>query len=194
MCGCGKGFNLEIENRTQWHSTFCASMELELMENSTVLDYNREHSLNTEPLRIDLLIIKKNSQEKIKNEIGAFFLGYNIIEFKSPDDKLNIDTFYKVIAYACLYKSETGAVDEIPGTDITITLVREQKPAKLLSRLSKKYHIVPTGRGIYYIEDMLFPMQIVVTQELDSSEHIWLKSMTRSMDIRQAEKLLDSYE
>lgn len=194
MCGCRKDIGLEIENRTQWHSTFCTSMELELMENESGLNYEKEYSLSKEPLRIDLLIIKKNPYEKIKNELGAFFRGYNIVEFKSPDDKLNIDTFYKVIAYACLYKSETGAVDGILDTDITITLIREQKPMKLLQQLSEKYNIVTTGRGIYYIEGLLLPLQIVVTQELDSSEHVWLKSMTRSMDICQAEKLLDSYE
>ncbi len=194
MCGCRKDIGLEIENRTQWHSTFCTSMELELMENESGLNYEKEYSLSEEPLRIDLLIIKKNPYEKIKNELGAFFRGYNIIEFKSPDDKLNIDTFYKVIAYACLYKSETGTVDGILDTDITITLIREQKPTKLLQQLSEKYHMATTGRGIYYIEGLLFPLQIVVTQELDSSEHVWLKSMTRSMDICQAEKLLDSYE
>lgn len=194
MCGCRKDIGLEIENRTQWHSTFCMSMELELMENESGLNYEKEYSLSKEPLRIDLLIIKKNPYEKIKNELGAFFRGYNIVEFKSPDDKLNIDTFYKVIAYACLYKSETGTVDGILDTDITITLIREQKPMKLLQQLSEKYDIVTTGRGIYYIEGLLFPLQIVVTQELDSSEHVWLKSMTRSMDICQAEKLLDSYE
>lgn len=194
MYGCRKDIGLEIENRTQWHSTFCTSMELELMENESGLNYEKEYSLSKEPLRIDLLIIKKSPHEKIKNELGAFFRGYNIIEFKSPDDKLNIDTFYKVIAYACLYKSETGTVDGILDTDITITLIREQKPMKLLQQLSEKYDIVTTGRGIYYIEGLLFPLQIVVTQELDGSEHVWLKSMTRSMDICQAEKLLDSYE
>ncbi len=87
MCGCGKDIGLEIENRTQWHSTFCMSMELELMENESGLNYEKEYSLSKEPLRIDLLIIKKNPYEKVKNELGAFFRGYNIVEFKSPDDK-----------------------------------------------------------------------------------------------------------
>ena len=47
------------------------------------------------PLRIDLLIIRKKAGEVIKNEIGTFFLGHNIIEYKSPDDSMNIDTFIK---------------------------------------------------------------------------------------------------
>ena len=185
---------MEIENRTQWHPAFCTSMELELMENEEALLYDREHNLGSEPLQIDLLIIRKEPHETIKNEIGAIFLGHNIVEFKSPDDGMNIDTFYKVLAYACLYKADTGAVDEVLDTDITVTLIREQKPVKLLSQLSEKYHVTTSGNGIYYIEDMLFPMQIVVTKELDSSAHVWLKALTRSMDIKQADELLDRYE
>ena len=184
---------MEIENRTQWHPAFCSSMELELIENKKELTYDREYNLSSEPLRIDLLIIKKNSNEVIRNEIGAFFLGYNIVEYKSPDDKINIDTFYKVLSYACLYKSDTGAVDEILDTDITITLIRERKPKKLLEQLAKKYQINKKGKGIYQIDGMLFPMQIIVTRELEKKQHVWLRSLTRSMDLEQAEALLNNY-
>lgn len=185
---------MEIENRTQWHPAFCASMELEFAENKRGLSYDTEHNLSNEPLRIDLLIIKKDPKEVIKNEIGAFFLGHNIVEYKSPDDKVNIDTFYKVLSYACLYKSDTGAVDEILDTDITITLIREQKPVKLLGQLSRKYDVIKRGEGIYLIDGMLFPMQIIVTKQLEERSHIWLKALTRSMDLAQAEKLLDGYD
>lgn len=37
-------------------------------------------------------------------------------------------------------------------------------------------------------------MQVVVTKELEAGRHIWLKCLTRSMDISQAENLLDSYD
>lgn len=190
----GKDIGLEIENKTQWHPAFCTSMELELMENQNGLSYEREYNLSSEPLQIDLLVIKKNPNEIIKNKIGKFFLGHNILEFKSPDDKMNIDTFYKVLSYACLYKSDTGAVDEVLDTDITITLIREQKPVKLLRQLSEKYDVITEENGIYYIDKMLFPLQIVVTKELSGSGHIWLKALTRSMDIKQAEELLNRYE
>lgn len=181
---------MEIENKVQWHPAFCAAMELELRANKNGLTYNREHNLSSEPLRIDLLIIKKDANEVIENEIGAIFLGHNIVEYKSPDDKVNIDTFYKVLSYACLYKSDTGAVDEILDTDITITLVRERKPVKLLEQLGNKYAIVKSGGGIYQVDGMLFPMQIVVTGELEEDAHIWLKSLTREMGQAGAEVLL----
>ena len=54
--------------------------------------------------------------------------------------------------------------------------------------------MISKGNGIYYIEKMLFPMQIVVTGEFGENSHIWLKALTRSMDIKQAEKLLVQYE
>ena len=181
---------MEIENKTRWHPAFCAAMELELMANKEGLTYDPEHNLSSEPLRIDLLIIKKEPDEVIENEIGTFFLGHNIVEYKSPDDKVNIDTFYKVLSYACLYKSDTGLVDEILDTDITITLIREQKPVKLLGQLQSKYTVAKRGKGIYQIKGMLFPMQIIVTCELEKSLHVWLKSLTRNMEQEDAEELL----
>ncbi|MDE6363807.1 MAG: hypothetical protein K2L86_06005 [Lachnospiraceae bacterium] len=143
---------------------------------------------------MDLLVIRKKPGEVIKNEIGAFFLGHNIIEYKSPDDSMNIDTFYKVLSYACLYKADTGAVDEILDTDITVSLIRERKPVKLLGQLEKKYQVKQGGKGIYRIDGMLFPMQVIVTRELEAERHVWLKSLTRNMDIVQAEELLDSFD
>lgn len=53
---------------------------------------------------VDLLVIKKDSGVQITNEIGKLFCGHNIVEYKSPLDHLNIDTFYKAGAYASLYK------------------------------------------------------------------------------------------
>ena len=185
---------MEIENRTKWHPAFCNIMELELMENAEGLTYDSEYNLSREPLKIDLLVIKKKQDEVIKNEIGKIFLGYNIMEYKSPDDSMNIDTFYKVLSYACLYKADTGAVDEILDTDITISLIRERKPIKLLGQLVKKYQVKQEGKGIYRVYGMLFPMQIIVTRELERSQHIWLKSLTLNMDITQAEDLLESYD
>ena len=185
---------MEIENRTKWHPAFCNIIELELMENAEGLTYDSEHNLSREPLKIDLLVIKKKQNEVIKNEIGKIFLGHNIMEYKSPDDSMNIDTFYKVLSYACLYKADTGAVDEILDTDITISLIRERKPIKLLKQLKEKYRVEQEGKGIYRVYGMLFPMQIIVTRELERSQHIWLKSLTLNMDITQAEELLESYD
>ena len=91
------------DKKIQWHPGFAAAMDLELSANRKDLVYEREYNLNTKPLEIDLLVIKKEPAVQIESEIGKLFRGHNILEYKSPDDSLNIDTFYKAAAYACLY-------------------------------------------------------------------------------------------
>ena len=85
--------------KIQWHPGFVAAMDLEFEENRSDLIYEKEYNLNTKPLEIDLLIIKKDSNVQIVNEIGKLFRGHNIVEYKSPDDHMDIDTFYKAEAY-----------------------------------------------------------------------------------------------
>ena len=63
-----------------------------------------------------------------------------------------------------------------------------------LRQLEKKYQVKQAGEGIYRIDGMLFPMQVIVTRELETDRHIWLKSLTRNIDIVQAEELLDSFD
>ena len=65
------------------------------------------------------------------SNIAFFFRGHNILEYKSPEDHLDIDTFSKTLAYAYLYKSYGKTLDEIKTDDITISIVREAKPAGL---------------------------------------------------------------
>ena len=183
---------MEIEDNIQWHPAFCSAMELELREYKKYLRYEREHNLSKMPLKIDFLVIKKKPNIVIRNDIGDFFLGNNIFEYKSPGDDVNVGTFYKALSYACLYKAEAGSVEEILDTDITVSLVREQKPIKLIEQLGEKYEVTKKADGIYRISGMLFPMQILVTKELDQKTYVWVTSLTRTMDRERARRLLDN--
>ncbi|WP_029201334.1 hypothetical protein [Oribacterium sp. NK2B42] len=91
--------------KTQWHPPFCAAMKLELKANKKDLCFESEHTLNTKPIQLDLLVIKKRKKAKIQNEIGRIFRQHNIFEYKSPEDELGIDVYFKTLAYACLYKA-----------------------------------------------------------------------------------------
>ena len=73
--------------KTQWHLPFCASMQLELKEYKSILEYLMEYALSTKPLLIDLLVIKKLRGIEIENEIGCRFRSHNVIEYKSPDER-----------------------------------------------------------------------------------------------------------
>ena len=96
----------------QWHPGFVSAMELELIDYKGMLYFDSEHNLSKKPLQIDLLVIKKDRPVEITNEIGRIFKKYNVMEYKSPDDSLNIDTFCKVQAYEALYKSEGSTANE----------------------------------------------------------------------------------
>ena len=82
--------------------------------------------------------------------------------------------------------------DETFNMDTTITLVREQKPMKLLQQLGEHYEVTRRSDGIYRIHGMPFPMQILVTKELDKKSHVFLTALTRTMSRDQARRLLDS--
>lgn len=182
------------DKNIQWHPGFVAAMNLELRENKQDLIFEKEHSLNTRPLAIDLLVIKKNASVRIANEIGAFFRGHNIIEYKSPEDSLNIDTFYKSMAYASLYKSYGKTADERSADDITVSIVREAVPRELFQYFKEHGHSpISFSNGIYYIEGMvLFPTQIIVTRELDPKCHAWLKALSKNLGREEIKELLDS--
>ena len=183
---------MEIQDNIQWHPAFCSAVELELREYKNYLTYEREHNLGKMPLKIDLLVIKKKPDIVIRNDIADFFLGNNIFEYKSPGDDLNAGTFYKALSYACLYKAEAAGDEDIFDADTTISIVREEKPVKLLLQLDKTYTVTMKKKGIYRINGMIFPMQILVTKELDRKAHIWVTSLTRALSRKDAQGLLDT--
>ena len=96
------------ENDILWHSGHYAAIKLELLENDADLTYETEHQLNHEPIRIDLLVIKKNKDIQIANELGAAFRGYNIMEYtyiKSKGRSILISKckdFKRVISYVAI--------------------------------------------------------------------------------------------
>lgn len=180
------------DKRTQWHPAFCSAMKLELMENKNDLTFSSEHGLNTKPILIDLLVITKSPDVVIKNEIGEVFKGHNIFEYKSPNDELNIDTLYKTFAYACLYKAGATTVDGIKADDITVSIVREKKPKKLMKELITLGYVLDNKcPGIYVIKNRLpFVVQILVTGELNEESHVWLTSLTQNISEESARSIL----
>ncbi len=184
------------ETKIQWHPGFVAAMNLEFARNSKGLIFEKEYNLNTKPLEIDLLVIKKEASVRIENEIGILFRGHNIMEYKSPDDALDIDAFYKAGAYAGLYKSYGERVDAIRADDVTVSLVREARPDGLFAYFREHGYVTSNPyRGIYYIEgNVLFPTQIIVTKELDEVSHIWLGSLSDRMEKEKMVRLIESAE
>ena len=181
----------------QWHPAFYAGIQIELAEEAVHLIFENEHILGNKPMQIDVLIIKKNTKDRLKKNIGRIFRTYNIIEYKSPEDYLSIDDFYKVYGYTCFFKSDTGNTNEVKIEELTVSFVCSHYPRKLVKHLEVERHIEIERQeaGIYYIRDELFPIQLIITNELSEENNLWLKSLTNDLKGNQeTEKLLQAYK
>ena len=116
----------------------------------------------------------------IKKNIASIFRTWNILEYKSPDDYISVDDFYKVYGYACLYAS----LEKVPITDLTITFIEGRYPEKLLDHLKnvRGFTVEETGNGIYNIKGDILPMQIIDNRRLQAEENIWLKNLSNRLD------------
>lgn len=181
-----------MEDKIQWHPAFCGAAELEFRDNKEDLVFEWEYNLSKEPIRIDLLIIKKITNSVIENQIGKIFKQYNVVEYKSPEDGLTIDDYFKTIGYACLYKGLGDTVNQIPADQLTITLVRDSYPTKMINELQKMgLWITQAYPGILYVTgNVQFKTQIIVTSQLDSELHMSFKVLTRKLTRSDADRFV----
>lgn len=179
----------------QWHPAFYAGIRIEFGDEAEKLIFENEHQLGTKPKEIDVLIIKRNSSDRIRKNIGRIFRKYNILEYKSPDDYFSIDDFYKVYGYACFYKSNVSKTDGVKAEEITISFVCGNYPGKVMKHLERvrRLRVEKQEPGIYYICGDVFGMQLIVSSELEE-DNLWLKNLTNDLAEREtAEKLLKEY-
>lgn len=185
------------EKPLQWHAAFQAALQIELMEEREFLQFLKEYNLSEKPLQIDTLIIKLEPGRKVKKSLGRIFRQFNVVEYKSPRDYLSVNDFYKVMGYACLYQSDTEKVMEIRPEDLTVTLISSHYPREMIRYLSRQYGITVTSAfpGIYYVEGLLFPIQILVTKNLSKEENVWLSRLRCDLEMKEdIEPLAKAYE
>ncbi|MDR2577692.1 MAG: hypothetical protein LBC70_02635, partial [Chitinispirillales bacterium] len=122
----------------------------EYVENGDVT-LQDERRLSKQPLKIDIMIIKKKRDVEIETSWGRIFRGHNIIEYKSPVGSLvSLSVFNKVIhGYAGVYASQ----EEISLADMSATIVCFKRPVELFETLKKElnYKILHKSEGIYHI-------------------------------------------
>ena len=166
------------DEKIQWHPAFDAALQIELGEETKYLEFDSEHLLSKKPMQIDVLV-KNERHVKIQKNIGRIFRQYNIVEYKSPEDDLNIDDFYKVYAYACIYKADTETVDFIPAAELTITFVCYHYPRTMLQKLHRDRQITVENMesGIYYLMGDAIPMQLIIVPRLSKTKNLQKKSV-----------------
>lgn len=179
--------------RNQYHPQYTNTLHIELRENKDDLYFDEEFILNTGPLRIDLLIIKKNENAVIKSGLGAFFKKINIWEYKNPKDTLNVKEFNKGLAYLHLYIASSS--EKISLSDVTLTFLRYYKPRDLFKELEKAgYKIEEYEPGIYHLGMMGQPnIQIIVSRLLDS-KYEWVKAISDKIPLSEIDRLASEVE
>lgn len=185
------------KNLLQWHQAFYAGLQIELEQEADKLVFENEHQLSTKPMEIDVLVIKKDTEEPINKNIGKIFRKYNIIEYKSPEDYVSIDDFYKVYGYCCFYKADVSNVNFIKVHELTITFVCYRYPRNVINHLEmvRGYSVKKKENGIYQISGDIIPIQFIVTSQLSKDENLWLKSLTDQLKRTDLmDGLLDSYK
>ena len=153
-----------------------------------VLDFEAEHHLTTEPLKIDVLIIKKKKDIKIKKNIGRMFRLFNIVEYKSPNDHVTVESYHKTQCYSRLYAS----LNKVDIADMSVTVVATRHPRRLLAFLKERYSVKHTERGIYLVEWDTSPTQVLVSEELLKEENLWLNSLRNDLSAEQFEQVAKS--
>jgi hypothetical protein len=175
--------------RDDWHTMFYGALELIL--DSKLFSFQFEHELTKEPLQIDAIIVKKLLNVEAVAKIAKPFLGHNIIEFKGRGDYISIEDFYKVLAYAFLYRSTTKTASI---RDMTLTFVERHYPVKLIKHLEKElgYRVEMKWPGIYYVFGGSFPIQLIVTKALEDAENIWLRHLDKGLEVRELVAVLQA--
>ena len=181
----------------QWHPAFQAALQIELSQSKDFLQFEREYNLTEKPLQIDTLIIKKDPGCQIEKSIGRIFRQYNIVEYKSPEDYISVNDFFKVNGYTCIYQANTEREMQIRPEELTVTRAGYHFPRKLLLFLREHYHadIKDPYPGIYYISGFLFPIQILVIGELSKEENVWLSRLRNDLQLAEdIEPLAKAYK
>jgi len=165
----------EEEEGIPWHTAFFEAIRMELDEYSRDLQFIPEFPLNTRPLKIDVVIIKKSRDVAIQKNIASIFRKENVVEYKSPRDYVSVGDFYKVYGYACLYIS----LNKADIMDLSLTFVESRYPRELLAHLRevRGYTVEEKLPGIYIIKGDILPIQVIDSRKLSEDENIWLKDL-----------------
>ena len=182
----------------QWHPAFVVALQATLIDYKDALEYKPEHPLNDEPLRIDVLVIRKRPDAVIRKQIAEIFRRDNIFEYKSPADYLSIDEFHKALARLHLYKALTKDVDI---TDLTLSFVVTAHPRELFRHLRDTlgYTVEMKHPGISIVIGAMIPIQIINSVKLTKDENHWLRNLTRKLfeperDIKWLRRLKREYD
>jgi hypothetical protein len=148
-----------------------------------------EYPLTSEPLQIDVVIIKKAPDVTIEKNIACIFKQVNLMEFKSPGDYFSVHDFYKVIGYAFFYAS----LNKVSIRDMTVTVVESRCPRKLF-KYAGKSTVIETSPGIHLISGYPMDIQVIESRKLSPEENIWLRGLANDLKTETADAIIKESE
>ncbi|MCR5685633.1 MAG: hypothetical protein K6G81_09485 [Lachnospiraceae bacterium] len=181
---------------TPYHPAFAAAMRVEYRDYIDRLDIRDEFTLNTMPNKIDILIIKKEPSLVLNDAIGSFWKRYNIIEYKSNDEPLDVYTYYRAMAYAYLFLAyHTKDIRIARLSDLSITFYRWNIPKKLIQYFTETgYTVEKYSNGILHItKEGLIPVQIITGRTL-GEDYKWLNAVSGEPTLDKINELYSELE
>jgi hypothetical protein len=175
------------DGRIPWHPAFFQAVKLEQYKDA--LEFSCEFPLAAEPLKIDLVIIKKAPGVTIDKNIARIFKRVNIMEYKSPEDYVSVHDFYKVLGYAALY----AALNKADMRDMTVSLVGTRHPKDLFKYIAEDEECaaVEESPGIYRISGYWLPVQVIESGKLALEENVWLKGLNKGLNVETTRIILE---
>ena len=183
--------------KIEYHYGFYGAVHAEYEPALVKMEYIQEYELGDEPVRMDMLILKRD-ETPLTDPIGSFFRIHNVLEYKSPEDHLSINDFYKTQGYALIYKGLGKTADAVPAEELTVSIFRHAYPREMFRRLKETgFGIREAYPGIYYVFGAIsVPVQIVITSRLEKGRYETFKALAKNAareDIVRLLKLTEDY-
>ena len=183
--------------RTNWHEAIFCAVQIDLKNYSHLLEYHNEYTLSANKNRIDILVIKKQTDFQIPKHIASIFRTYNIFENKGLSDTLTKKAYYKTNGHACYYIDSLPKEIDIDRRDVTLTFISFKYPRKLFRHLSKECNLTieKPFPGVYYIVKDMYPAQVLVLHELSPEDSMYLYCLQKNIDDpKMIDTLLNNYK
>lgn len=185
-------------HNVNWHEAAACAIKIELRDYVHLLQFLSEYILGKNSYRIDLLVVKKISEQTIPKNIARIFKTYNLFECKGIHSSVTISAYYKTIGYAGLLINQlnSAGLGQYSSLDISISFLTFHYPRNLIKHLTDKRHLTVenSSKGIYHIIIETFDIQIIVTRELLPDENLYLCCLTDNLqDTSLVNRLADDY-
>ena len=120
------------------------------------------------PRKVDIALVcsKEEAERLALVSPFIFFAEHNLLEFKSPSDRLTPNEYKRIVARGYLYMAEVG-IDDF--SILTVCAVTSGKPVKVLNEVPELVRFSPVAEALYKSDDKL-PFYVLVVAELPIEE------------------------